>query len=200
MSILNNKQEELEAILASDAVILGIQAAWKAQGNCDSLFLTGGAVIDILEGRKPKDYDFRLEASRGVQDIVDKAVKMGLEFDYTSATAISFRYKGTKVQVLHKPLEEFPFTIEASKFSVSSLKFRQFDMVSFETKKLIPQDSAYDLSTVSRKTFKNRIKKWESKGFTIHPITRKSYLKKSTYKSFWRKFTEVFFSKTSKDS
>lgn len=196
---LENMKEKEEIIL-KDPVVQFIKKQWEEAKYCDSLFLTGGAVIDLLEGRKPKDYDFVI-SGYDVDNIVKKGVELGLTFEYTSATAVTFSWGGYDIQVLRKPVEEFPLTIEQSKFSIKNGNFQIFDAVSFNTKKLIPNDTIiFTRKEITRKNFLNRISKWESKGYSIHPITKRSYLKCTQHKSFFDKIVKFFTSKESKES
>ena len=196
---LENMKEKEEIIL-KDPVVAFIKKQWEEAKHCDSLFLTGGAVIDLLEGRKPKDYDF-VNNSYNVDEIVQKGVKLGLTFKYTSATAVTFSWGGCDIQVLRKPVGEFPFTIEQSRFSIKNGTFKNFDEVSFDTKKLIPNDVLiFTGQEVTRKNFLNRIAKWKSKGYHIHPVTKRSYLKCTKHKSFLDKVIKFFTSKESKES
>lgn len=196
---LQNMKEKEEIIL-KDPVVAFVKKQWEEAKHCDSLFLTGGAVIDLLEGRKPKDYDFVI-SGYDVGRIVKEGAKLGLTFEYTSATAVTFSWRGCDIQVLRKPVDEFPFTIEQSKFSIKNGTFKNFDEVSFNTKKLIPNDVLiFARQEITRKNFLNRIEKWESKGYKIHPITKRSYLKCTKHKSFLDKVIKFFTSKESKES
>lgn len=197
---LENMKEKEEIIL-KDPVVAFITSKWKEAKHCNSLFLTGGAVIDLLEGRKPKDYDFYLTSVLDFNRIIKGGVELGLNFNYTSATAVSFTWEGNDIQVLRKDPSEFPFTIEMSKFSIRESIFEFFDNVSFSSKILIPNDGLlFNNTDVTRTNFLNRISKWESKGYKIHPITKKSYLKCTIHKTFLDKIVAFFTKSESTES
>lgn len=193
--------KEKEEIILRDPVVAFITSKWKEAKHCNSLFLTGGAVIDLLEGRKPKDYDFCLTSASDFNKIIKGGVELGLNFNYTSATAVSFTWEGNDIQVLRKNPSEFPFTIEMSKFSIRESKFESFDNVSFSSKILIPNDALlFNNTEVTRTNFLNRVSKWESKGYKIHPVTKRSYIKLTKHKTFLQKIEKFFTRKESKES
>jgi len=65
-----------------------------------TVYLTGGAVIDCLNGVKPKDYDVFCHSS-GFEDFL---VSIGFEYMYSSKTATTFIHKINQltIQILKK--------------------------------------------------------------------------------------------------
>lgn len=69
-----------------------------------SIKIVGGAVIDILEGRKVKDYDcFGFDKF--------EAEKLGFEYQYETKTAKTFKKGDIIVQNLKTDINDFDFKI-----------------------------------------------------------------------------------------
>lgn len=187
-------QDERVEKLKNDPVVKYIMEVWKGKGRCDSLWLTGGAVIDILEGREPKDYDF-LCGSPMHSENLKRALSLGLIYGYSSTKAVTFFTKdGKMVQVLRTHKEDFPFTIEQSSFSIRNGTLTICE-ASFKSKKLIPNHDLAMSGKLSLERFKCRKNKWESKGYSMHPITNTSYTNyiKRQRKSVFRTIKEAIF-------
>lgn len=166
--------KELEDKLKTDECLKSLMGEPFLKEAC-SLKLTGGAVIDILEGRKPKDYDFininKNELERFYLKVPD------LKFLYSSKSANTFLYKDKYIlQSLNSDIEDFPFTIEQSSFDLKKGKLERFSTMSYFSKTLIPNDGRFQGRVITDKNFKARIKKWEGKGFKMPDITKKSYM------------------------
>lgn len=135
--------------------------------------LVGGAVVDIMEDRKPKDYDFIELHSSVVED---------LDFVCDSRWSGTFKFKGETIQLLKTSTNDFEFRISQSKLHlptiygdttdpVSKLKLT-YDEISFENKVLIP--IGYKKDTVMRCLY--RIPHWRKKGYTLQDVTYYSLL------------------------
>lgn len=177
--------DKIQEKLSQNQVLKDLKLLLETNKFCDSFYLTGGAVIDILKDKKPKDFDIYtttpivtvLEKS---QDVID------LKLLYTSRTAITFLYKNeTTIQILKRPPESFKFTIEQSKYNIKKERLDFFCLNSYLSKQLIPNDLVFESKEVTKKDFKLRLRKWGMKGFHIHEVTKKSYLK-------WAKDTSLF--------
>lgn len=132
--------------------------------------LTGGAVIDILEGRKPKDYDLRPTIPQYIQ-------RMGLVYMYDSKTATTYKKDNFTVQVLKTAMEDYDFKISQASLTIENngkleLKIEED---SFNHKILIPCDKAW---TDKRNAFNclQRIPHWKKKGYNISDTTYLSLL------------------------
>lgn len=134
--------------------------------------LVGGAVIDILESRKPKDYDLM----GYVSDTLIKS--LGLIYQYETKTAKTFKKGKITVQILKTAKEDFDF-----KISQASLEIRPqnkklslvIDTNSFEKKMLIPCDKCWTERKNAMNTL-HRIVHWAKKGYKINATTYLSLL------------------------
>lgn len=173
MKELNNFEKKLR----SNEVLKDLKKLLEDNNFCDSFFLTGGAVIDILEDREPKDFD--IVSTSSLNNILTKSQEVpDLKLIYTSRTAITFLFKHKHIiQVLKKSTEDFKFTIEKSMYSIKKEKLIDFCYHSFLSKNLIPNDTPFEEGSVTKKNFKIRLEKWKSKGYKIHKKTEMSYLK-----------------------
>lgn len=132
--------------------------------------LTGGCIIDILEDRKPKDYDFRYISDMDLQ-------KVGATYMYETKTAKTFKTKKFVIQVLKTLKEDFDFKISTVELKIS---FNYpvaitIDDVSFNNKMLIPQEKSF----IEKKNALNslrRIPHWRRKGYNIADETYMSLL------------------------
>lgn len=137
--------------------------------------LTGGAIIDILEGRTPKDYDF-IDYS---QEDIDAFKKAGFMFQCETKYAITYQKDGFIVQFLKTSFSDFDFIISQSCYDFSSKKLI-IDETSFEHKTLIPvnfEDKESALSCLVR------LPHWRKKGYEIHDATYLSLLETIAGKS-----------------
>lgn len=160
--------EELVKKFKEHDVIQWFKSMSPNSGCCKFLKLVGGAVVDILEGREPKDYDFVDWDSK----FVSKMLENGFKFECDSATAETFVYNDNgyyiKVQLLKKEEADFDFTI-----SQTSLKLNHGRCIlvlpdhSFEHKTLIPV--SYEAENAKNSLL--RIPHWRAKGYDIHPTT-----------------------------
>lgn len=186
--------KKYENILKNDKVLIELSEFLKDNNFCSSFYLTGGAVVDIIDGRKPKDYDIITKTA--ISAILKKSLDTPeLVLLYTSRTALTFMFKEKHIiQILKRNESSFKFTIEQSMFNIKDLVLYSFCVRSYESKLLIPNDSIFedDEEVVTQKDFKIRIKKWESKGFNIHKITKQSYLGWCKKDSPWQVIKDWF--------
>ena len=132
--------------------------------------LVGGAIIDILEGRKPKDYDFEANCAPNTQE-------MGLEYQYETKTAKTFKKGDLIVQLLKTDKADFDFKISQASLTIDYKKqlTLEIDTNSFENKMLIPCEKAW----IERKNALNSLRRlphWKNKGYSINDITYLSLL------------------------
>lgn len=132
--------------------------------------LVGGAVIDILEDRVPKDYDFIFS------ETLKKKLDEISEFKYVSKTSFTYEYNGFLLQLLRKNKCNFPFTIEKSQYCINSGTITTLDMASFNNKTLIPTamiggfvDGYCEVKSAREALL--RIPHWVRKGYKINDIT-----------------------------
>lgn len=147
-----------------------------------SIILIGGAVIDILEGRKPKDYDFQLNYFPDVD-------KFGLEYQYETKTAKTFKKGEFTLQQLKTSPSDFDFKISQATLMIKAHKNEltlTLDKNSFDNKTLIPTDICWGVKKNALNSLR-RIIHWKNKGYTINDITYLSLLgvvsKNSNYNS-----------------
>lgn len=162
---------ELEKKVASNPIVQELMSIFK---DCpyDSIFLIGGAVIDIIEDRKPKDYDIM-----GVSDSQTKyLLGAGYEFQYSSRTAETFKKGNIIVQLIKATLEQFDFKISQSRYNLSSRKASTrliIDEISLNNKILIPVRWDDKINVINAL---KRIPHWKKKGYDIHEKTYLSLL------------------------
>jgi hypothetical protein len=149
--------------------------------------LCGGAVVDILEGRQPKDYDVLYLYSDAIN-------KLDLKYQYDTKTATTYRVGFTIVQALKRSKDDFDFRISQSTLQIDTngkLKL-SLHADSFDNKILIPIELAWNNIGLARNSI-SRIKHWEKKGYYIHEKTYKS-LKKVAKLSLFDKISSFFSS------
>lgn len=171
--------KEYESKIKNHKVVKELMTVVNDNGWCDSVMLVGGAAVDILDGRKPKDYDIYIQDNNirqyGYREILKRLSDTDdFKLIYTSATAYTFNFKGYKVQILKTEPSDFMFEIEKSQFSLKKGKFQYFDIVGFESKMLIPNDEHGKIEEKDLITMKRRVKRWSQKGYKMHRITYKS--------------------------
>ncbi len=157
--------EEQEKLFKNDPFIAHVI---ESKAN---ITLVGGAVSDILEGRRPKDYDV-------LNLFAPSIVKMGLDYQYDTKTATTYKYGFVTVQALKRQKQDFDFKISQSQLSVdiSGKMTLTVDSDSFNKKVLIPTDVAW-IDMYSARNSLARVKHWKKKGYEIHNMTYKSLKK-----------------------
>lgn len=163
-------KEKLEEKLKNDPGVKALKAIIEEEKLCDSFKLTGGAVIDILEGRRPKDYDVYTTYNSYSEISRKLGHRADVKLLYTSETSITLLIKSEFVlQLLKGTIGSFNFEIEMSEFSLGSGKLSNFDYLGYREKRLVINERC------TKKIPKYRIKHWKKKGYTINPITLKSH-------------------------
>lgn len=164
--------------LAQDPGVRTIKDLMEKNKWCNTVRLTGGAVVDILEGRVPRDYDLFLNSSHMSDKEILKKVEFipHLKLTSLSTTAISFTYKGLLVQILRKQPEKYFFTIEQSNYDIKNSRIESFCYMSYRQKRLIPNELIFNEGAVNKKAYKFRIKRWAEKGYSIDKLTKRSYM------------------------
>ena len=137
-----------------------------------SIQLVGGSVIDILEKRKPKDYDLiGYVSSTLLKDL-------GLVYQYETKTAKTYRKDKLTVQILKTEKADFDFKISEATLTIHA-KLKKLtlsiDEQSFENKMLIPCDRCWTERRNAMNTL-HRIVHWAAKGYKINGITYLSLL------------------------
>lgn len=161
-------KDALKNKIRNDEVVKGFIILLAGRSETSYLKLAGGSIIDILEDRKPKDYDFC-----GGNSVIEKMfVDDGYKFLTDTATATTYRKGAIVVQFLKKDISEFDFTISQScyYFKHDSLSI---DETAFEKKTLIPcnwwnKDSLFSAL--------QRVPHYYKKGYTIKDVTYLSML------------------------
>lgn len=148
-----------------------------------TLKLTGGAVTDIMDGRKPKDYDFVGWTDKTVERLLDG----GFIFVSETKTAKTFKKGYIVVQLLHTFIENFEYTISQATYAINSRSRHEknntlglkvygrleIDELSYIDKVLIPvnfHDRGQVYSCLAR------LPKWQAKGYTLPEMTYLSLL------------------------
>jgi len=132
--------------------------------------LVGGAIVDILENRTPKDYDivgFNVSEFKKLKDL-------GFEFKYDSKTATTFSFGDNIIQFLKTTKETFDYTISQGTYSLRDNNLI-IDELSFNTKLLIPTIHTWENKGKSLNALK-RIVNYNKKGYTLPEETYISLL------------------------
>lgn len=133
-----------------------------------NLQLVGGAVIDILEDRKPKDFDFIKWSENNISTFVEA----GFEYQYETKSAKTYKKGDITIQFINTPLENFDFKISQAYYDFKA-KTLTIDEISFDNKILIPV-----CFENKRNAFNSlrRIPHWKNKGYKINDMTYLSLL------------------------
>lgn len=141
--------------------------------------LVGGAVVDIHEGRTPKDYDFIYFP----QSLLDEKAN----FVDTSSVADTYKMEVDKkqvtIQILKTATSDFDFTVSTTYIKSIDVKINSFGSVrmigsnllsdlSYKTKLLIP--TSYKEENALNSLL--RIPHWRKKGFSITDNTYRHLL------------------------
>jgi len=146
--------------------------------NVNDIKLVGGAVIDIIEGRKVKDYDF-------LNFSPHDAKKLGFKYSHDSKTATTYINDKSAnliagdftIQALKTDINDFDFKISQSTLSWSYQQKLNLllDEDSFNNKVLIPAQKSWTEKKNALNSLR-RIVHWKNKGYTINDITYLSLL------------------------
>ena len=157
--------EEQEKLFKADPII-----SLALEKDITNIKLVGGAVVDILEKRKPKDYDFYTLNS-------EEADKLGFKYSHDSKTATTYVKDELTIQVLKTDVNDFDFKISQATFSLTYQKklTLTIDKISFENKVLIPCEKVWTEKKNALNSLR-RIVHWKNKGYKINDITYLSLL------------------------
>lgn len=133
--------------------------------------LVGGAILDILEGREPKDYDFLNDAEPALRTTLKL---LGYKYSHESKTAITYNKGSVIVQILKTSIEDFEYTISQTRliFKMNTPEFI-IDKESFEGKVLVPIEFDRPFQAVRCLLRKPH---WEKKGYNLPEETYYSLL------------------------
>jgi len=167
-----------EGRLRVNAVLSDLYKLWD-EANCSAPTLIGGAVLDIIECRKPKDYDFINHSSSHGMVLQDN----GWELTGNTTTAMTYIKDGIIVQLLKTHPIDFDFTISLASYNPyknSSLAPKSkgsliIDHHSYYSKVLIPCELAFKKRKNAWSTL-YRIPHYQAKGYTIPTLTYHSLL------------------------
>lgn len=137
--------------------------------KCNGIELVGGAVIDILSFREPKDYDL----INYIPSIYDKyLLDAGFFFQYETKTARTWVRNKIIIQTLKTNKDNFDFTISQASYNLKSA-WLTLDTISFDERVLIPTPIAFEDKSHARNSL-SRVKHWQNKGYKIPTATLKS--------------------------
>lgn len=156
---------EQEELFKADPII-----SLALEQNITSVKLVGGAVIDILENRKPKDYDFFSLS-------LSEANKLGFTYSHDTKTATTYVKGDLTIQSLKTDISDFDFKVSQATLTWNYQKKLTLilDETSFTNKVLIPAEKSW----TERKNALNSLKRiphWKKKGYTISDETYLSLL------------------------
>lgn len=134
-------------------------------------YLCGGAIIDILNGKIPKDFDI---VTYDRKSLVTYLVYLGAKYSYESSTAITLIVKDIGVvQILKGNTQDFDYTINQTRLNLKTGVLSDLDIISFDNYILIPNERAFSDKDFARKCL-GREKKMNSKGYFLPKQTKDS--------------------------
>jgi len=144
-------------------------------GFGNELVLIGGAVIDILEDRVPKDFDFMIPDKK----VIQKLEEVGFVYQYETKSSLTYKRENIIIQFISTPLENFDFKISQANYLIKSMELEICE-ISFKNKILIPVDFES-----KRNAFNSlrRIPHWMKKGYKMREMTYLSLLNVASKKS-----------------
>lgn len=170
---LNMNKEEIKNKISKHRGIETLNELFKTWDI--NPILTGGSIIDILDDRTPKDYDFI--STLDMKDIINSLPEK-VKFIRLTKTALTVKYRGIVIQFLRKQVGDFPFLNEASTYNLKTNELNIYERA-YNEKILIPNP---DVRT-ARSIFRKRVKHWKKKGYTIDSISMKSFYRNSIKES-----------------
>lgn len=147
-------------LILQDKVIKELLDYYVEKPLYSTLDLVGGAVIDLLEGRKPKDYDF-IGGGNAFKKVLEE---LGYKWAYETKTSSTYKKESIAVQILKTKKTEFDFKISQASFSLTKTRKLDVDELSFNNKVLIPL--SFDNKTMVVNSLKRKIH-WEKKGYRM---------------------------------
>lgn len=177
-------KEKVKEIITSSEYYKTIKGLFDPKNLNHFVSLTGGAILDILANRKPKDYDL---ISTNIKVTNELLLKAGCEFLYSSKTSYTFKKGDLIIQVLKTKVEEFDFTINQTNISLESDYINDLDLVSLNSNWLIPTEHSWNSSQRRKVCLKRNNYMWKTKNMCLPEITRKS-LKKGLFLWSVRKY------------
>lgn len=133
--------------------------------------LVGGAVVDIIDGKTPKDYDL-IVGQYGQKSMMEILREDGFKFYGDSSTALTFIKGKIIVQILKTKVEDFDFTVSQSSIDLVEM-YCDLAEYAIENKILVPTsytDKTRIFSSLAR------IPHWMKKGYKMPEITYYSLL------------------------
>lgn len=145
------------------------------KGIDGNVFLVGGAVLDCINDVRPKDYDLVCNPRKRDSLMSHLVEKGGFKYLYSSSTADTFvnELNQITIQILKTDVTKFDYTINQAEINVESGIVNNLDTVSFKSKKLIPTEHSFSGKLEARNCL-SRVKKMESKGYSLPKETRES--------------------------
>lgn len=139
-----------------------------SESTYNNVYVVGGAVVDILEDREPKDWDLM-----GFTNVTKESFeRAGYVFQYESNTSSTYKKDDIVVQFLKLDINKFEFKISQSKYFIKR-KEMEVHNASFTTKSLVPTDLKDPKMALNSL---RRIPHWERKGYHIHNTTYQTLL------------------------
>lgn len=147
-----------------------ITAIATSNFNSGSYLLVGGAVIDLMEGRVPKDYDV-IDESGEFHKILKS---LDYTYKYDTTTSTTYQKGNTIVQILKADIAVFDYTISQASLDLSNLGL-EYDKTSFDNKVLIPTHHALKDCLGAFASLHRRVH-WRNKGYNLPDETYSSLL------------------------
>lgn len=171
----NNRKPYVEKILANKVVLELIEEL----KDFPTAMLVGGAVVDIIDGRTPKDYDIIVDDSE--INILNKlSLKPDFEFLYNSPSSTTFLFKKKyEVQFIKSKSEDFYFLNERNSFILKDKRFGALFTSLIETKMLAVNSEAMLNQRFTASQFGIRVRHWERKGYKISDVSYDSAIRKA---------------------
>jgi hypothetical protein len=155
--------------VSCNPVIQELQKYVKEECRLYTVLLAGGAVVDILDGRTPKDYD--IIGAPGA--LGSRLLAEGYEFLGDTSKASTYLKGTTIIQLLKvNSINDFEFTISQTSVNLRTLDLK-INRDHYNSKELVPVKftGQQGYSALAR------IPHWMKKGYSIKEVTYHSLLR-----------------------
>lgn len=125
--------EKFKDLILKDDNVQELMHIREEYSKYSEVILVGGAVVDLIDSRKPKDYDLLTSADGFVKGLISE----GFKYCHESKTARTYSKGSLTVQILKTDISDFDFKISQSRFLLKEQKIK-IDDVSINQRVLIP--------------------------------------------------------------
>jgi len=159
--------KKAEEKLKAHIIVKELRDMYMKEKYRNNLTFAGGAVLDIIEGREPKDFDF-VEYSSVFEELL---VTNKYNFIRETRSAITYQKDSTIIQLLKRGIHEFEYKISQASYDIV-IERLSIHIPSYDNKILIPTSFSKEIALDCL----YRLPHWNKKGYQIDDITYKSLI------------------------